>query len=209
MTFAESLRDSAAAQGLSLPNVVPEADDPLKHATVPSTLGIRDPLEVGEGPEPGDFYFDGWGLGVHFIGGQTQELDELARVAHAWQTGVPVRDIQAMAAHSTLGSLAEAAEQGAEQVITAGWECLRALASETGWPEYVAMVEAAHAEPVLRQHFPYTGMYEIRFLDQVLPFGRTLVQIVRAHQGFHVSADGQTHHAATPQEAVELAARLL
>ncbi len=209
MIFAESLRARAEALGLTLPQVVADADDPLRHATVPSVMAIRDRLEVGEGPWPGELYFDGWGQGVQFIVGQTSDLDELARIAHAWQTGVAVREIHAMAQYSDLGPLAEAAEQGEEEVVAAGWRYLRALAMDAEMPQFQEMVEAAYAEPRLRSHFPYTGMREVSFLDQALPFGRTLVKIVPAHQGFHVSAGTQTHHAATPQQAIEHALRLL
>ena len=209
MTFAESLRARAQALGLTLPEVVADADDPLRHATVPSVMAIRDPLEVGMCPWPGDLYFDGWGQGVQFVDGQTSDEDELARIAHAWHSGVPVREIHAMAQYSSLGPLAEAAEQGAEEVIAAGWRYLRALAVEAELPQFQEMVEAAYAEPRLRRHFPFTGMREVSFLDKVLPFGRTLVKIVPAQPGFNVLAGEEIHYAATPQEAVEHALRRL
>jgi Family of unknown function (DUF6193) len=209
MTFADLLRASAIEQGLDLHGIIPDDDDPLKRATVPSTMDIRDPLEVGDGPWPGYFYFDGWGLGVQFLVGQETDIGELARIAYGWQTCVPVREIHSMARYSRLGALAEVAEQGTAEVIAAGWRYMRAIAAKTEWPQYQAMIEAAYVDPILRQYFPYTGMRRVSFLDGGLPFGRALVSIVPAPPGFNVSADDETHYAATPEETVAVAARTL
>jgi hypothetical protein len=91
LTLAAALVTDANEQGLDL-EVIADPDKPLDQATVPSIVPMRDPLDVGTGPTGGRLVFAGWGVEIAFIIGDATDLDELARVAHAWQTGVPMRE---------------------------------------------------------------------------------------------------------------------
>lgn len=208
MTFAAALAASAAEQGLELAAIA-DPDEPNGHATVASVVPMRDPLGVGAGPWPDNLYFEGWGLDIEFITGDATDLGELARVAHAWQTGVPVRQIHALAPYSTLGPLAEAAEQGPAEVIAQGWAWIQAVAADRGWEWFTTLVQCAYAEPRLRQCFPYTGMGSITFMAEVLPFARPVARIDPTQNGFTVSIDELSWDEATPQEAVARVRQIL
>lgn len=86
---------------------------------------------------------------------------------------------------------------------------MRAIAADAEWPDYRVMIETAYADPIVRQYFPYTGMRRVSLLEGGLPFGRALVRIDPARPGFHVSTTDETYKAATPEEAVAVAARML
>ncbi|GGK61941.1 hypothetical protein Ppa06_60830 [Planomonospora parontospora subsp. parontospora] len=147
------------------------------------------------------------------ISGQTQKLSEVAKVAREWRHGTPLRDIQRSAPFTELTYLAEAAEQGPAHLVSVQWEWVRQDAEEAPWPEYRVLVEAAYAEPRLRQLFPYVSHWLLRFSTTTgSPFSPDVVCLQVGRDGYVVKASsygpvlGET---AGPEEAVALAARHL
>jgi hypothetical protein len=124
-----------------------------------------------------------------------------------------LRDIQRSAPFVDLTYLAEAAERGPADVVTAQWRWLREDAEDRGWPEYRALIEAAYAEPKLRQLYPYTSHWSLRFSTttgfRFSPDAVCLEAVYADRRRYRVRADwhdaavlGET---ATAEEAVSLA----
>ncbi|TRV76833.1 hypothetical protein FKN01_17375 [Streptomyces sp. 130] len=60
--------------------------------------------------------------------------------------------------------VAEAHERGPAAAVAAQWEMLRDKAAATPeFPEFAAVLEAAHAEPRLRSLFPFTSHWTVAF----------------------------------------------
>lgn len=209
-SLAAALRAVAAAKGLVLGQVITHAEKPLQYAGVTSATPLRNQLDINAGSTRRCWGITGWGQGVWMIGGSTQQLVDVARAAQLWREGIPLRDIRQAVPFVELTRLAEAAEQGPEQLVAAQWQWLREDAEQANWPEHQALVEAAHAEPRLRQLYPYTSHWSLRFSTTTgFPFSpdavcleATLNGLFIAKTSFRGAVLGQT---GTAEEAVSIA----
>jgi hypothetical protein len=209
-SLAAALRASAADLGLSLGEVTADEKQPLRYALVGDSGPLRDSLGVSAGHTERIWSIGAWGQGIEMVRGRTRELSEVAKAAHAWLAGAALRDIQRAAPFVELGPLAEAAEQGPAQVVTAQWETLRRDADEAGRPEHRALIEAAHAEPKLRQLYPFTSHWSLRFSTTTgIPFSPDLVCLDAARSAHFVVKTGwqgsELGVTGTAEEAVALA----
>ncbi|WP_068924075.1 DUF6193 family natural product biosynthesis protein [Planobispora rosea] len=212
-SLAAALQEVAKEHGFVLGAAAADDTQPLLYASVPGATPLREDLGVSAGRISRYWLINGWGQGTPLISGQTWELSEVAKVAREWRNGTPLRDIQQSASFVELTYLAEAAEQGPAQLVSAQWEWVRQDAEEAPWPEYRTLVEAAYAEPRLRQLFPYVSHWLLRFSTTTgAPFSPDVVCLHVGKGGYVVKASsygpslGET---ASPEEAVALAARHL
>lgn len=209
-SLAAALQASAAEQGLSLGDVTANEMAPLRYAGIPSTTALRQPLGVSAGHRERYWSIEGWGEGICLVSGHTTDLAAVARAAHAWREGLPLREMRRHAPFVELSRRADAAAQGPAEVVAAEWQELRDDAAKADWPEYLALIEAAYAEPRLRRLYPYTSHWTLRFSTTTgMPFSPDLV-CLSASRGNDFSVReswtgqvlGQT---ATAAEAVALA----
>ncbi|WP_238011395.1 DUF6193 family natural product biosynthesis protein [Dactylosporangium sp. AC04546] len=208
-SLAAALQAVAVDRGLSLGEVVVHQREPLRYASVLSTTPLREPLEVGAGHIERRWSINGWGQGIWLVSGTTQDLVEVVRAAQGWRDGTSLHDIRRSVPFVELTQLAEAAEQGPAQVVAAQWQWLRQDAEDASWPEYRALVEAAYAEPKLRQLYPYTSHWSLRFSTTTgFPFSPDVVCVATSDGKYVVKASwegavlGET---VTPEAAVSLA----
>ncbi|WP_144069947.1 DUF6193 family natural product biosynthesis protein [Nonomuraea indica] len=209
-SLAAALQKAAIEHGFELGAVAANEREPLLYARVPSTTPLRDALEVHAGHIERYWSISGWGRGIELVSGTAQELSEVAKAAREWRDGTPLRGIQRSTPFVELCRLAEAAEQGPTQTVSEQWLWMRQDAEEAPWPEYRALIEAANAEPQLRQLFPYTSHWSLR-LSAIAGFRFSAdVLCLEAHRGsgYVVKASWQgavLGETTTAQEAVSLA----
>jgi hypothetical protein len=198
------------AHGFELGAVEANEKQALLYARVPSTTPLRDDLEVRAGHLKRYWSIGGWGQGIELVSGSVQELSEVAKAASEWRGGTPLRGIQRSTPFVELCRLAEAAEQGPAQTVSEQWQWVRQDDEEAPWPEYRALIEAAYAEPHLRQLFPYTSHWSLR-LSAIVGFRFSAdVLCLEAHpgSGYVVKASWQgavLGRTTTAQEAASLA----
>ncbi|GGQ87345.1 DUF6193 family natural product biosynthesis protein [Couchioplanes azureus] len=207
-SLAAALQAAAAEHGLSLGQVVADERQPLYYAGVTSATPLRKDLGVTAGAVERCWVITGWGQGIWLIGGSTQHLTDVARAAQLWRDGVPLRDIEQAVPFVELPRLAEAAEQGPAQVVATQWQLLREAADQAPWPEYRELLDAAYAEPKLRQLYPYTSHWALKFSTTTgYPFSPNAVCVETQNGQFVVrtSWDGVVlGQPTTAEEAVSL-----
>jgi Family of unknown function (DUF6193) len=208
-SLAAALQAVAVEQGFSLPVTVRESD-PLRHAVVPSAIPRREGLVLNAWHRERRWAISGCGQGKLLIEGNTQDLAEVARAAQAWRDGVPLADIREVAPFVELTGRFEVPDQSADQVVASEWHYLRKHAQDSDWPEYRALIEAAYAELKLRQFYPYTSHWSLRFSTTTgFPFSPDVVCLEATQGGTYVvrvrcmgEILGETD---TAQDAVSLA----
>ncbi|MEV0649925.1 DUF6193 family natural product biosynthesis protein [Phytomonospora sp. NPDC050363] len=214
-SLAAALQKVAVENGLELGDVEASQSMPLHWANVDSTTPRRDSLAIRAASERREWSVGGWGLGIELIsGGWTEDLAAVAAVADAWRAGTPVVEIRRTWPFIKLNHRGEVAEQGPAAVVTAQWEWMRRQAEESGWPEHRALIEAAYAEPKLRQLYAYTSMWQLRFSTNVgWPFSPSPTAMLAPYEDGAYEVTWPTvpdaAEAATPEEAVALAVQQL
>ncbi|MFD9427219.1 MULTISPECIES: DUF6193 family natural product biosynthesis protein [unclassified Streptomyces] len=217
-SLAAALR--AAAEGcLADVPVTASVSDPLRHATVASTLPHREPLEISawsherrwsiRGTEP----FQSMPL----IDGRTDVLADIARATRAWHDGLFLDDIRRAAPFVHLTGRFEVPDNDPARLTESEWQGLRQEAAELEyvWQEtHQSLVEAAHAEPALRALYPFTSHWALRFSTSTRPdltvVGPRLGANADGTYGVGSVMIGQDiGQFATAQEAVAVAVRLL
>jgi hypothetical protein len=182
--LAAALETVAAERGLVLGEVERNERQPLYYASVSSATPLRQSLGVAAGAVERCWVITGWGQGIWLISGSTEDLVDVARAAQLWRQGVPLRDIRQAVPFVKLTRLAEAAEQGPAQVVAIQWQLLREAAEQAPWPEQLALIDAAYAEPKLRQLYPYTSHWTLRFSTTTgYPFSPEAVCIEATRNG--------------------------
>lgn len=211
--LAAALESTAAEHGLSLGEVRASATEPLRFASVASATPVREALSVHARPDERGWQVSGWHRQrIELIrGGVARDLTEVVHLARAWREGVAAREIRRVAPFVELHWLADAVEQGPAETVAAQWEWVFADARDADWPEHLAMVEAAHAEPRLRALMAVMTDRSLRFGTEVgwghssdvacleAPRGEGLYRVKPSYQGA-VFAE-----VATPGEAVRAA----
>ncbi|MCZ4098007.1 DUF6193 family natural product biosynthesis protein [Streptomyces sp. H39-C1] len=167
-SLAAALALAGAEQGLDLETVLSNDSDPLRTAGVTSTAPGREPCWIFIGSESRWFNINGLRQGVQLLSGSTSDLEELSRAAAGWRNGAGLREIQKAAPFIVVSELAEAHERGPAEAVAVQWRLLLkdlrqeayqlALARQT-----LALAEMASAEPKLRQLYPFTSHWSLRF----------------------------------------------
>ncbi|MFD3516418.1 DUF6193 family natural product biosynthesis protein [Streptomyces sp. NPDC058657] len=147
-------------------------------------------------------------------GSVTAALEQLADVVRggvAWAQGRSLRELQAGLPFLHFGERAEAHERGPLAVVEPQWRKTRTEAAEApDFPGFGALVEAAHANPRLRQFYVYSSHRTLGFSSCTgFPF-RNEVAIAPSHNCSpyrvmkhpHADTMGET---ATAEDAVALA----
>jgi hypothetical protein len=213
-SLGAALRTAAVEQGLTFP-VAARESDPLGHATVPSVIPHRMDLVVSAWRWERKWSIDGCQSppGSMLISGTIRDLAEIARAAHAWREGATLADIHRIAPFVELTGRLEVPDQDPVRLTESEWQHLRKEAAETGRPDYQALIEAAYAAPTLRQLYPYTSMWTLRFSTRTRPGLSRVVTIcldTSAEKGYAVKRWNEIiHETATADEAVSLAVRLV
>jgi len=124
----------------------------------------RQPLAVHLGAEERWFMVSGWSRGVELIRGRTQDLHEVARAAAAWRSGASLHELHELCPFVTFGELAQAHERGPADAVAVKWRLLReSMRAGLPLPAVRDLVEAAYAEPKLRQLYPFTSHRSLHF----------------------------------------------
>lgn len=215
-SLAAALRAVALEQGLSVPVLVKESSS-MYHASVPTNVAHRGKLQVSASHVKRQWYIQGdeRDQGLALIEGVTLDLTQIARAAQAWHDGVPLTSIPHAAPFVKLTGRFEVPDRDPARLVESEWLHLRKEAAETNWPEYHALIEAAYAEPRLRQLYPFTSHWSLRFSTKTRPnLSREIMVCVHPGRskdytvtmGYTGQNLGET---TTAEEAVTLAVRNL
>ncbi len=161
-SLAAAIQALAAEQGLSLAMTVTPSD-PLRHATVSSVLPHRGTLFVSAATFERRWWVQGTADNGPLISGVTHDLRHVPEVVLGWVEGASLAEIGRVARFDTLTGRLEVPDGDPTALIDAEWPYLLKDAREADWPEYRALIEAAHAEPRLRRFYPFTSHHALSF----------------------------------------------
>ena len=152
---------------------------------------------------------------MELIGGDTDDLTEIARAARAWHEGASLSEIRRVAPFIRLSGRFEVPDNDPAQITESEWQHLRMRAAEEDWPEFQALVEAAYREPVLRALYPFTSHWTLRFSTNTRPRITDLGLFLSAHRGGRYTLSSSLFEseifgdAATAEEIAQAAVRRL
>lgn len=212
-SLAAALQAVAAESGPLFPVTVPEGN-PLGYAIVPSTVPHRNALAINAYTWKRNWYIRGEEAfqNLELIGGDIDDLAEVAKAARAWHGGAALAEIRAAAPFVHLSGRFEVADNDPAQLTASEWQHIRTEASEADWPEYLELVEAAYAESALRALYPFTSHWTLRFSISTRPYLTTLLPCLAAprREGrYTVSANFMSEVIAETTTADEAVAVLL
>ncbi|WP_461035502.1 DUF6193 family natural product biosynthesis protein [Streptomyces mayteni] len=200
----------AADLGVALV-VVPGTWGSLTSAGIASSVSERRPLSVHIGSESRWFGVSGWSQGIELITGVTSDLAAVVQAGVAWGEGRSLRDLRGELPFLRSSARAEAHERGPAAVVELQWQAMREQAA--GAPDFHAfaeLVEAAHAEPRLRQLYVFSSHWTLGFSSCTgYPF-RIEVAICPSYDGSPYRVQEHLHsgvigEAATAGEAIAMA----
>lgn len=148
-----------------------------------------------------------WSRGVALAAGKTAALDAVVVAAGAWTSGASLTSLHARCPFLEITDLALAHEQGPAVAVAEQWHQLR-----TGWASderlrrTAEVIESAHAEPALRQLFPYTSHAALCFSTCTgYPYSNDIPRIEPHEHGYVISAHGAVlGEASTPEGAIAI-----
>ncbi|KJS61841.1 DUF6193 family natural product biosynthesis protein [Streptomyces rubellomurinus] len=209
-SLAAALRALAAEQGLVL-DAEAHDGDPLRRAAAASVLPHREAVAVSGWVHERRWWVSAWATNGMVLSGVTDELGQVPAVMAAWARGASVDEIGRIAGFDVLTGRFEVPDGNAVDVIAAEWQYRLKEARDTDWPEHLALVEAAYAEPRLRRFYPFTSHWALRFSRLPRPFVPSFATLSAPKGGgtFRVSewgAEGSAEtRVATAAEAVAIA----
>ncbi|KJY24050.1 hypothetical protein VR46_42955, partial [Streptomyces sp. NRRL S-444] len=203
--------------------VVPGDWGALVSADIAASVPERKPLSVHIGAESRWFGVSGWSQGVELITGSTSDLADVVRAGVAWGQGGSLRELRAGSLRELRAELpflhsserAEAHDRGPATVVDLQWRLMRKEAAEApDFPEFGALVEAAHAERRLRELYVFSSHWTLGFSsctgfpfqDEVAIAPSSGGRPYRVLKHPHADVIGE---AATAEEAVALAVACL
>ncbi|MFJ6085832.1 DUF6193 family natural product biosynthesis protein [Streptomyces sp. NPDC092369] len=161
--LTNALEQTAASLDISL-ILVPGRKKVADSVGIASTAPGRLPLLVFVRADTRGFRLVGRSREVDILTGETRELGDVVEAGAAWAAGTPVPVMRDVQPFLQIDVLAEAHELGPEAAVAAQWERLKEKAADTpAFPEFGRLVEAAYAEPRLRQLFPFTSHWTVAF----------------------------------------------
>ncbi|GHE63645.1 hypothetical protein CP980_33320 [Streptomyces vinaceus] len=209
-SLAAALELLAADLGADLA-VVPGDWGELVSAGIAASVPERKPLSVHIGADSRRFGVSGWSQGVELITGSTPDLADVVRSGVAWGQGRSLRELRAALPFLHSDERAEAHDRGPVAVVELQWRSMRRQAAEApDFPEFGALVEAAHAERRLRELYVFSSHWTLGFSSCTgFPF-RNEVAIAPSHGGSPFRVLKHPHsdvidEAVTAEEAVALA----
>ncbi|NGO75192.1 hypothetical protein G6045_05765 [Streptomyces sp. YC504] len=209
-SLGAALEQTAADLGVNL-TVVPHEGGTRVTAGLASSDPRRKPLSVYIGAEERFFSISGWSDGIETVTGATPDLADVVKAGVAWGQGTHVREMRAQLPFLHSSERAEAHERGPAAVVELQWTAMRQQAAEApGFPEFGNLVEAAHAEPRLRQLYVFSSHWTLGFSSCTgFPF-HLQVAIAPSRNGSPYLVLKHPHgpctgEAATAEEAVTLA----
>ncbi|MFF8271447.1 DUF6193 family natural product biosynthesis protein [Streptomyces sp. NPDC016562] len=195
--------------------VVPGDWGTLVSAGIAASVPERKPLSVHIGAASRRFGVSGWSQGVEFITGSTSDLADVVRAGVAWGQGGSLRELRAELPFLHFSERAEAHDRGPAAVLELQWCLMRKQAAEApDFPEFGALVEAAHAERRLRELYVFSSHWTLGFSSCTgFPF-HVEVAIAPSFGGSRYRVLKHPHadvigEAVTAEEAVALAAAYL
>lgn len=208
-SLAAALQAAAADQGFSLTMVVTQSD-PLRHATIASVLPHREALFVAAWHFERKWWVSGAANNGLLINGTTPHLHQLPKVVLGWAAGTGLDEIAQVVDFDVLTGRFEVPDGNPADVIAAEWQYLLKDAQESDWPEYQVLIEAAYAEPRLRELYPYTSHYALSFSATPYPFTPSFATLVAPRGGGDYTVrewwNGPTlTQVGTPAEAIAVA----
>ncbi|MEV7170438.1 DUF6193 family natural product biosynthesis protein [Streptomyces sp. NPDC093224] len=158
-----ALELTAADLGVEIA-VVPGDWGPAMSAGIVAAHPGRKPLSVKVRPTRRWFDVAGWSEGVELVTGVTPDLHAVVRAGVAWGAGKRLAELTALFPFLQFGELAAAHERGPAAVVDVQWRLMREQAANaTEFREFGLLVEAAHAEPRLRQLYPFSSHWTLGF----------------------------------------------
>jgi hypothetical protein len=178
-----ALERLAAGLGVDV-SVVPHEGGSSGSAGIASSVPGRRPLSVYVASGERFFIVSGWSEGIESVTGGTPDPAEVVRAGAAWGQGTPLGELGARFPFLRVGERGKAAEHGPAAVVALEWRRMRRQASGApDFPEFGELVEAAYAEPRLRQLYVFSSHRTLGFSSCTgYPF-RTEVAIAPAHGG--------------------------
>ncbi|MCX5558610.1 DUF6193 family natural product biosynthesis protein [Streptomyces sp. NBC_00038] len=161
--LAAALERSAADLGVPL-ILVPGRNEIPDSVGIATTAPGRLPLLVFPDADARGFHVIGRAREVDIVTGQVPELRDVVEAGALWAAGTPVPRMREALPSLLYDAIAEAHERGPAAAVEAQWDRLKELAADTpSFPEFGLLLEAAHAEPRLRQLFPFTSHWTVAF----------------------------------------------
>ncbi|MFC4071920.1 DUF6193 family natural product biosynthesis protein [Actinoplanes subglobosus] len=207
-SLAAALQAAAADQGLSL-TMIATPSDLVRHATMPSVLPHREALFVSAWHFERKWWVSGSANNGLLISGTTPDLHLLPRVVLGWAEGASLGEIAQAAPFDVLTGRFEVPDGNPADVIAAEWQYTLKDAQQSDWPEYLALIEAAYAEPKLRRLYPYTSHWELSFSATPYPFTPSFATLVASRGGAYTVKEWWNGPAlaqvTTPAETISIA----
>lgn len=203
-SLAAALARAATNAGVALAFHQPTNRERLVCASVLVPRGV---LSVNIGAIERWFIISIWSRGVQMTMGKTKGLDAVVTAAGAWTSGASLTDLHARCPFLEISDLALAHEQGPAAAVTENWHQLRTRwSADPRFRRTADVIEAAYAEPTLRQLFPYTSHASLCFSACTgFPYSEGIPRIDLGEHGYVVRAwlfGDVLGEADTPQDAV-------
>lgn len=189
--------------------MVATASDPLRHATITSVLPHRKNLFVAAWHFERRWWVQGGANNGILISGTTPDLHQLPPVIIGWAHGASLDEIAQAASFEVTTGRFEVPDNNPTDVIAAEWQWLLKDAANADWLEYRALIEAAYAEPRLRELYPYTSHWALSFSATPYPFTRSFATLIASRGGRYTIKEWwngpDLTQVAAPAEAVAIA----
>ncbi|GLP66120.1 hypothetical protein TUSST3_27400 [Streptomyces sp. TUS-ST3] len=208
--LAAALKQVAADLSMDV-RVVPGDWGTSVSVVSPPPVPFRRPLSVQQAVDTRLFVMRGTSRGVQLVRGATSELREVVLAAAAWGEGTSLSELHDLFPFLSSDEVAMAHETGPAAVVDLQWRRLREQAAgEPGFPGFGLLVEAAHAEPALRQLSAFASHWTLGFSTSTSRASGVEVAVAPAYDGrpyqvrrfLHEGLIGET---ATAEQAVALA----
>lgn len=168
-SLSAALGRVAAELRLDVGDIRPNRNNALMFADIGGAPTIhRAPVSITSAALIRSFAINGWSRGAKLIGGGTPDLRELVQVAAMWRSGAALADIRRAFPWVTVSDIAFAHERGPADAVAVRWEHIRAqmhepMGDDRPFELGIRAVDAAYAEPRLRQLFPFLSHYVLGF----------------------------------------------
>lgn len=172
-SLAAALRAVAAGRLDAVP-VTSSGSEPLLHAAAGTTLPHREPLGISAWRFERKWRISGTDAfqSLPLVGGETDDLAQVARAARAWHDGASLADIREAAPFAHPTGRFEVPGLDPVRLTESEWQGKRREAAELEYvwaPAYRSLIETAYAEPALRALYPFTSHWALRFSATTRP----------------------------------------
>ncbi|MGR7002836.1 DUF6193 family natural product biosynthesis protein [Yinghuangia aomiensis] len=171
-SVAALLRAETASR-LAEESVASDDTEPLR-ASVASMVPWREPLRVIVSAHKREWLIIGTDSvqQLPLLDGWTDDPSAIARAALAWHDGAPLDAVCEAAPFVRPTGRYEVPDHDPVRLADSEWQHLRRQAAEMAYvwaPYHRALIEAAHANPMLRALYPFTSHWALRFSTTTRP----------------------------------------